>query len=232
MKHRRDTGHSHAAHGVFAGAVLVLVGVTGCTMEPPVEAGMIETPSVIDDCRDGSCMTKLIDSGNIIASGSNATPCASPADCASGFCVDGVCCDAACTSFCQACTASKKGSGVDGVCGFIASGTDPDNECLLGNCNGSGGCMKIGIGGVLLGNGASCTMGSQCSSGSCVDGVCCNSACTSTCQACTAAKKGSGSDGICGNIAAATDPDNECALGNCNGAGICGGSMLLGNGSS
>ncbi|HRI67580.1 MAG TPA: VCBS repeat-containing protein [Polyangium sp.] len=156
----------------------------------------------------------------------NAPPCTVPGDCPSGFCVDGVCCDRQCSGLCQACTAAKKGSGVDGVCANIVNGLDPDNECA-GTCNGFGRCT---LGGVLLGNGSACMMGSECSSGFCIDGVCCNSSCTGACQACTAMKKGSGSDGTCGNIAPATDPDNECSLGNCNGVGACGTGILLGNG--
>jgi hypothetical protein len=53
--------------------------------------------------------------------------------------------------------------------------------------------------------------------------VCCSSACNGVCVACSAAKKGSGSDGTCGAIAGGTDPDNECpGTSNCNGAGACG----------
>lgn len=43
-----------------------------------------------------------------------------------------------------------------------------------------------------------------CASGFCVDGVCCDSACDGACQGCSAAAKGSGDDGICGNVAAGT----------------------------
>ncbi|MBK9260111.1 MAG: hypothetical protein IPM54_09775 [Polyangiaceae bacterium] len=70
-------------------------------------------------------------------------------------------------------------------------------------------------------NAQACSTGGECASGFCVDGVCCDSACTGTCQACTAAKKGSGDDGTCGTIALYGDPDNECAAGSCDGAGAC-----------
>ncbi|MEP7123053.1 MAG: kelch repeat-containing protein [Byssovorax sp.] len=75
-----------------------------------------------------------------------------------------------------------------------------------------------------------CTVPGECQTGFCVDGFCCNTACTGLCQACSAAKKGSGASGTCGSIAVATDPDNECATqatstcgtnGSCNGAGAC-----------
>ncbi len=80
------------------------------------------------------------------------------------------------------------------------------------------------------GNGSACTFDADCTSAHCADGVCCDTACTGTCQACTAAKKGGGKDGACGNVAVATDPDNECAAqaqstcgtnGFCDGKGAC-----------
>src|SRR5262249_34115460 len=53
-------------------------------------------------------------------------------------------------------------------------------------------------------------------------GVCCDTACTGECTACTAVKKGSGKDGTCGTIAAGTDPDDECpGAVTCNGVGAC-----------
>ncbi|HRI70323.1 MAG TPA: VCBS repeat-containing protein, partial [Polyangium sp.] len=155
--------------------------------------------------------------------------CTANADCSSGFCVDGYCCDSACTGTCKACSATKKGSGSDGMCGDIAATTDPDNECASGDCNGSGAC------GTATGtnpNGAACSLGNTCLSGYCVDGVCCDFSCTGSCQACTAAKKGSGFDGVCGNIAATTDPDNECGFGSCNGTGGCETAIRLGNGTA
>jgi hypothetical protein len=78
--------------------------------------------------------------------------------------------------------------------------------------------------------GSACTAASQCSSGTCADGVCCATPCTGVCQACSAAKKGSGLDGDCGPVKAGTDPDDDCAAdapgscqkdGMCDGAGAC-----------
>jgi hypothetical protein len=77
-------------------------------------------------------------------------------------------------------------------------------------CDGSGACKLV--------NGQSCTSNAACSSGHCVDGVCCDSSCNGTCEACTAAKKGSGNDGTCGPIKSGTDPDDEC-----NGSHVCDG---------
>ena len=78
----------------------------------------------------------------------------------------------------------------------------------------------------LRGNGSACTAGSQCISGLCVDGFCCNLPCNGRCQACDVA----GAEGKCTPIKAGDDPDNECDLdpvascgrdGACDGQGAC-----------
>ena len=150
------------------------------------------------------------------------TECSLGVDCESGSCVDGVCCGSACTGLCEACSAAKKGSGIDGTCGPIHIATDPDGECASAPgehlCDGAGQCL-------LKLTGLACGIDADCHSGSCVDGVCCGSACDGLCEACSAAKKGSGIDGTCGPIHIATDPDGECASAPgehlCDGAGQC-----------
>jgi hypothetical protein len=62
-------------------------------------------------------------------------------------------------------------------------------------------------------NGLACTSGSTCGSGFCVDGVCCNTACTDQCGACNVA----GSAGTCTAISGA--PQGGRAA--CSGSGIC-----------
>jgi hypothetical protein len=78
--------------------------------------------------------------------------------------------------------------------------------------------------------GTACSLGVECDTGHCADGVCCDTACSGACRSCLAAKKGSGQDGTCGNIVAGSDPDDECPAlvpstcgtsGACNGAGAC-----------
>ncbi len=76
-------------------------------------------------------------------------------------------------------------------------------------------------------SGETCEADSDCTSGNCVDGYCCDTACDGICEACDI----SGSEGTCTNIAEDTDPDNECDLscangcadqtGDCNGSGAC-----------
>ncbi|MCS6902123.1 MAG: hypothetical protein NZX77_20455, partial [Polyangiaceae bacterium] len=76
-------------------------------------------------------------------------------------------------------------------------------------------------------NGKACTSNLLCSSGFCIEGVCCDKPCDGTCEACTAALKGYGEDGICEPINAGTDPQNECSVvgtGACASSGFCDGS--------
>ncbi|HRI70492.1 MAG TPA: hypothetical protein PK156_39945, partial [Polyangium sp.] len=147
----------------------------------------------------------------------NGTACTSATQCSSGFCIDGVCCDNLCAASCQACSTAKKGQGANGVCGSIINGSDPDNECPYGECNGSAVCTVSSN----LPNGMTCTLNAQCVSGNCVDGICCNTACTGVCVACSATKKGQGTDGVCGSIKYDFDPDDECYGGACNGQNSC-----------
>lgn len=69
-------------------------------------------------------------------------------------------------------------------------------------------------------NGHPCGMG-QCTSGFCVDGVCCDSACDDGCDQCVESTTGL-PDGMCGLVAAFTDPDTECTLPlGCDDVGMC-----------
>ncbi len=135
--------------------------------------------------------------------------CGGANECVSGFCADGRCCDGACTGTCVACNLAGK----LGQCSNIAGGS-PDNNATVqcngtNTCDGSGVCKKI--------NGQNCAASAECFSPNCVDGVCCNNGCGTTCQACNVA----GSIGTCTNIPVnGTDnfPANVCNGNNaCNG---------------
>src|SRR4051794_12301094 len=56
-------------------------------------------------------------------------------------------------------------------------------------------------------NGQKCTSRTQCESGNCIEGVCCDTTSTGTCRACDIA----GSVGTCTEVPDNEDPDNECA---------------------
>lgn len=98
-----------------------------------------------------------LSSAELFASAGSA--CASPTECASGFCSDGVCCNESCAGTCQACTAARRGGGADGVCGNAAADTDPRNDCSAdtnypascgadGFCDGTGACRQHAKSGV------------------------------------------------------------------------------------
>jgi hypothetical protein len=167
----------------------------------------------------------------------NGTACSDAATCKSGFCADGVCCNSVCNGVCMSCNGGVTG-GASGTCAPVQAGSDPQNHCkdsgtpaCLDNgwCDGAGACQKYAQSASCTPQ--SCSSGAECASGVCADGICCDKAC-GTCQACTAAKKGFGIDGVCAPVAADTDPDDECeqgpnyptsclADGMCDGTGKC-----------
>ncbi|MEZ4336852.1 MAG: EGF domain-containing protein [Sandaracinaceae bacterium] len=55
---------------------------------------------------------------------------------------------------------------------------------------------------ILRDRGDSCTSNGQCGTGNCVDNVCCNTACSGTCQACSPAAGGQGVAGTCSALVA------------------------------
>ena len=97
---------------------------------------------------------------------------------------------------------------VGGVCGVANS--PQGTPCGAGQvCDGNGACLGE--------NGTACTNGGDCSSGHCVDDLCCDGPCGGTCEACDV----SGSEGSCTAVPPATDPDGECSPGECDGSGAC-----------
>ena len=179
------------------------------------------------------------------------SPCTLGSECLSGHCVEGVCCDGSCDGACETCL-QPAGASADGQCGprsegavavppcpapYQCNGTDSacpssctsDASCTASHyCDSTAGdcASKRAIGEPCGADGAR-----ACSSGVCADGVCCDRSC-GVCEACTAAKKGQGSDGMCESVLAGTDPNDECeadagfpasclADGECDGSGAC-----------
>jgi hypothetical protein len=77
--------------------------------------------------------------------------------------------------------------------------------------------------------GDACTLASECTSGYCADGVCCNTDCSGKCMACSGSLTTQRS-GICSAVKVGTDPHDSCAVdttnqcgadGTCDGAGAC-----------
>jgi hypothetical protein len=136
------------------------------------------------------------------------TQCTDGAQCRSSFCVDGVCCANACLGPCRSCNQPNN----DGMCQPYAQGSDPTGECASGmTCNGAGACGSP-VGG-LKPNGQLCAGGNECTSGFCVDGVCCNNACDGQCRTCET--------GTCANVARKPDPPQCYGTMTCNAAAKC-----------
>jgi hypothetical protein len=186
----------------------------GCTGTQSCDTGSKNGTETDVDCGGGAAGT----CGDTCATGKQ---CAVDGDCGSGHCADGVCCNTSCTGTCLACSAAKKGGGTDGTCGSIAIGLQDSSAttaCIGASaCDGANGCKKL--------DGQICGVNAECVDGNCIDGICCNTPCTGSCLACTAAKKGSGVDGVCGYVAVnQADPIGAVpCTGNsvCDGSGVC-----------
>ncbi|MDC0743062.1 FG-GAP repeat protein [Polyangium mundeleinium] len=145
----------------------------------------------------------------------NGTPCDQHAVCASGFCTDGVCCDTLCEGTCVACVGASKGDGIDGVCGPLAAGTDPDAECAelapetcgtTGMCNGAGACERHPAG-TTCDDGDACTEGDVCVEGGCAG----ESLSCAAPDACHLPGQCNTSTGVC-EYALINPGDPECAV--------------------
>jgi hypothetical protein len=99
-------------------------------------------------------------------------------------------------------TTAEGGVSVDG-------GTHADGGASVeGGADAEGGTGAEGSTGAALG--VPCTASGQCASASCASGVCCDTACAGLCQGCSNALKGTGADGVCGNVGAGNDSSNAC----------------------
>jgi hypothetical protein len=68
--------------------------------------------------------------------------CGARGGCLSGNCVNGVCCDTPCLGLCNSCTRS----GQVGVCGPVATGQDPRDDCpSSGTCNAQSTCSPMAV---------------------------------------------------------------------------------------
>jgi MYXO-CTERM domain-containing protein len=158
--------------------------------------------------------------------------CKADSECLTGHCSDGVCCDKACDGPCDVCTKAL-GADADGTCKlplpfggvpscapFVCDGVNAacptscasDSDCVAGEY-----CTAAHVCGPRHQQGESCSPDDcadkndcmQCTTGHCVDGVCCDKPCTGQCEACNV-----GDPGICSPvIGAPVEPRPDCADG-------------------
>ena len=116
------------------------------------------------------------------------------------------------------------------VAWFLAGACAGESVEPASTAAGQGAAAEPGVGvqrQALAAGGQPCSEGSQCNSGFCVDGVCCNAACgggaAGDCQACSVAA-GATVDGQCGRIAAGVVCRPQ--IGDCDLAETCNGTAL------
>jgi N-acetylneuraminic acid mutarotase len=139
--------------------------------------------------------------------------CATSDECASGYCIDSVCCDTDCATTCWSCIVF----GAEGTCTPTPVTQSDAPGCWNGSaCDGT----SAGAAACKAANGITCVAGgaTDCASGFCVDGVCCQSLCDAPCSVC-------GGAGLCGFVASGLQDDfpvGACTSGDvCDGSGGC-----------
>jgi len=220
------TRHAHTADVLLTGQVVVIGGTRDISSLATAE---LFGGSRGDACTNGYCLSNL-------------------------FCVDGFCCDTPCAAgSCDRCDVKGK----EGTCSVAPAGNpgaspactlpfacDGLNKACPTSCASDAACAPSfycapnGACVARKAQAATCNMQTDCKtppcrvcdSNSCVDGLCCDTACSGTCESCVAALKQSGlDDGACGPIKDGSDPREGCAPstqlcgadGACNGAGAC-----------
>jgi hypothetical protein len=159
--------------------------------------------------------------------------CAAGTDCFDKVCTGGVCQAATCSDGAQ--NGGETGVDCGGPCAALAvpqtcpsgEGCYTATDCQSGECNSSDTCVQRP-------NGQQCWNGAQsCQSGFCapvsngLGSVCCDTACTGSCQYCGGGEPGL-TNGTCGQVPAGPAPSGQCAAngtcgndGNCTAAGTC-----------
>lgn len=144
-------------------------------------------------CASGLCLN------NVCILKSIGDTCSSGEQCSSGHCADGVCCNSACSGACRACSVAA-GAPANGVCSILELGQTGHPSCEPYVCWGGANCPTScsqdahcdadhycdGSRCVeRFAQGASCTSASQCLSGYCSNGRCCDRACDGECELCS-----------------------------------------------
>ncbi len=208
---------AHTASVLASGKVLVVGGyiftnLSSAELYDPASGTFAPTGSMAATRSYHS--TRVLLSGNVLVAGgwrpdigplsstemlftAAGQSCTTGDDCGSGTCRNGVCCATVCTGGCNMCA---RGSG--------ACISDPKI------CTGNTTCGAAGV--CKLNDGQACLSASACLSGHCVDGYCCNTACSGGCERCNARR------GTCTPSAAGDPGSASCSPFLCDGkSGAC-----------
>jgi hypothetical protein len=218
--------------GLVGLALLLLLPLgTGC----PFKAETFHRDcTTVADCNDGNPCTADLCTAGICSNPPEApeTPCPDPkgvcdgkgtcveclvrsganeyADCAGNYPNDPIC-DGA-TDKCVSCNDGVKDGKETGVdCGGPDCGACPAQPCDAKGCGDKTFCDTAEI--------------TQLPDGGTTLGICCNTVCNQTCQACTM-KNGTAPDGTCSEVPLGKDPFNQCSMTGTATAGGCGAVML------
>lgn len=138
--------------------------------------------------------------------------CTAGTQCDTGFCVDGVCCETSACAQCYSCDIHNAGQGFyPGVCNPVVAAQDDSAP----TCNGANICTNSQTPVCKLDRGEDCTLGTQCATGNCKDGKCCDTSCAGNCKTCANAS------GTCTNVVSADDPDTCTGVNSCDASGNC-----------
>jgi hypothetical protein len=144
-------------------------------------------------------------------SGTDWTPLAVGTECGDSSCAAGRLTMRACNEV-GFCVASEPVACPSGKC---AGSRRCDPVCAPGDCEEGFYCDSIAMRCLAIGaDGDECHDAAGCSSGNCVDGVCCAGACDGPCERC------SEGTGTCDAVGRGLDPDDECTL-ECDGERAC-----------
>ena len=178
-----------------------------------------------NNCTISACSPGYVNCNILVADGCEVNIASDPNNCNScgtkcssnniaiPSCSSGIC-NGVCNGGFADCDSNRQTNGCEtsittnincGMCGRV---------CTSGYSCFSGNCKKIG--------GQMCSADTECGSGFCTDGVCCESRCRGTCEKCNL----TGRLGFCDAIPAGTNPDNECtaqSVSTCGTIGFCSG---------
>jgi hypothetical protein len=152
----------------------------------------------------GGYLNNSLPSAELFAQLSAGAACVASGDCSSGYCNEN-CCASSCSGACTTCD-------TNGACQTVASAEDPDSCTGMKTCDGNGVCrLKVG---------QPCPNGNgDCANAQCVDGFCCDTACTGQCEACD------GNKGTCAPVSGAPHGSRTPCTGTASAcAGACDGS--------